>query len=294
VDHSAGHITTSESHELIDALQEAVAQSSLRLYPGVSYRHLLVWAGGRSNLETTPPHDIPGKPVIPYQEVYHQEPVLLSFIEKAATILANHPVNQTRQASGQRPANAVWLWGQGKAPSMPDLKEKFGLTGAMISAVDLLKGLGVYAGLEAIPVPGATGYLDTNYAGKVEAALKALETGDLVYVHIEAPDETGHEGSIPKKIEAIEAFDENVVKPMVEGAQKFPEVRTLIVTDHYTPISVRTHVTDPVPFLMVDNLHGPEKETYSPETTFCERTAQGANWVMKDGVSLFEHFVGVR
>lgn len=291
-DYSSGHITTPEAHELIDALQEAVAGTPLSLYPGVSYRHLLVWAEGRADLKTTPPHDITGELAAPYQEVYQQEPVLLAFIDKAAGILSDHPVNRARQASGKRTANAVWLWGQGKAPSMPTLKQRFGLTGAMISAVDLLKGIGVYAGLEAVFVPGATGYLDTNYAGKVEAALKALETGNLVYVHIEAPDEAGHEGSLSKKIEAIEAFDEKVVKPMVRGARKFSEVRVLIVTDHLTPISRRTHVSDPVPFLIVDDLSNSENNELSPGTIFCERTAQSTNWKFDDGTSLFEYFVG--
>lgn len=290
-DYSAGHITTTEAHRLIASLQDAVSQSPLHLYPGVSYRHLLVWSGGRQDLKTTPPHDISGEPVASYADIYRHEPVLMSFIEKAAAILTDHPVNGERTVGGKRPANAVWLWGQGKAPSMPTLKEKFGLTGAMISAVDLLKGLGVYAGLEPVSVPGATGYLDTNYAGKVDAALKALENGSLVYVHIEAPDEAGHEGSLAKKMEAIEAFDEKVVGPMSRGAQKFSNVRVLIVTDHLTPVSKRTHVDDPVPFLLVEDLNGSDTNP-APASTFCERTAQAQGWHLNDGVELFTHFIG--
>jgi len=290
-DYSAGHISTPEAHELIAALQKAVEGSPLRLYPGVSYRHLLVWSGGRQDMKTTPPHDISGEPVASYAKVYDGVPILLSFIQKAAAILADHPVNRGRIAAGKRPANSVWLWGQGKAPSMPDLKERFGLTGAMISAVDLLKGLGVYAGLEPVSVPGATGYLDTNYAGKVEAALKALETGQFVYVHIEAPDEAGHEGSLPKKMEAIEAFDEKVVGPIVLGAQRFEKVRLLIVTDHFTPVSKRTHVVDPVPFLLVEDLKAPVSGQ-AGEITFCERTARDTGLSLRDGVELFELFIG--
>ena len=290
-DYSAGHITTAEAHKLIASLQEATSQSPLRLYPGVSYRHLLVWSGGRHALQTTPPHDISGEPVASYAEVYRHEPVLLSFIQKAEAILADHPVNRERTASSKRPANAVWLWGQGKAPSMPTLKESFALTGAMISAVDLLKGLGVYAGLDPVSVEGATGYLDTNYAGKVEAALEALEKGNFVYVHIEAPDEAGHEGSLAKKMEAIEAFDEKVVGPVVRGIQKFGDVRLLIVTDHFTPISRRTHVHDPVPFLLVENPNGSDTNP-SPASTFCERAAQAQGWQLKDGEELFDHFIG--
>lgn len=290
-DYSAGHITTPEAHELIASLQDAVSESPLKLYPGVSYRHLLVWSGGPDGIKTTPPHDISGEPVAQYAKVYASEPVLFSFIEKARAILADHPVNAGRSAGGKRPANAVWLWGQGRAPSMPNLKERFGLSGAMISAVDLLKGLGVYAGLDPVSVPGATGYLDTNYAGKVEAALRALEEGSFVYVHIEAPDEAGHEGSLDKKMEAIEAFDEKVVGPVVSGARNFSDVRLLIVTDHLTPISKRTHVGDPVPFLLVQDLNGRDINP-NPASTFCERTAHAQGWALDDGPELFKHFIG--
>jgi 2,3-bisphosphoglycerate-independent phosphoglycerate mutase len=292
LDYSAGHITTREAHELVASLQQAVANSPLKLYPGVSYRHLLVWPGGREDLTTTPPHDISGEPAAPYQEVYRSEPVLLNFMERAAEILAEHPVNRRRVSEGKRPASAVWLWGQGKAPSIPTLKEKAGLTGAMISAVDLLKGLGVYAGLDPIAVPGATGYLDTNYSGKVNAALKALDVGDYVYVHIEAPDEASHEGSLSKKIEAIEAFDAQVVGPVVEGAKTLGRVNLLIVTDHLTPIHKRTHVGDPVPFLLVENLNDAPIRRSTGET-FCERIARKAGWELTSGVELFAHFVGL-
>jgi 2,3-bisphosphoglycerate-independent phosphoglycerate mutase len=290
-DYSAGHVSTEEAHQLVADLQPAVADTPLTLYPGVSYRHLLVWAGGRVDVITTPPHDITGEPVARYQELYQQEAHLVDFIQRARAILADHPVNQARKAAGKSPANAVWLWGQGKAPSMPTLKERFGLTGAMISAVDLLKGLGVYAGLEPLAVAGATGYLDTNYAGKVSAALKALETGNFVYVHIEAPDEAGHEGSLPKKLQAIEAFDANVVGPLLEGARRFPRVRLLVVTDHFTPISRRTHVKDPVPFLLLEDLHRETSATVAPDTTFSERSASACGWRLRDGVELFQQFI---
>ncbi len=213
-------------------------------------------------------------------------------MNRAHDILAEHPVNRARQADGKRPANAVWLWGQGKAPSMPTLKERYGLNGVMISAVDLLKGLGVYAGLTPVAVPGATGYLDTNYAGKVAAALQALSTGNFVYVHIEAPDEASHEGSLAKKIQAIEAFDAQVVGPMVEGAKAFDRVRLLVVTDHLTPIGKRTHVDDPVPFLLIKDLHEDLRAAPSSAAAFCERTAQGPNQSLVNGVELFEAFVG--
>ena len=291
-DYSAGHISTAEARELVASLQELVRQSPLSLYPGVSYRHLLVWSGGRTDLHATPPHDITGEPVAAYQEVYRQEPLILSFMERAAALLADHPVNRARIAAGKSPANAVWLWGQGKSPRMPTLKEQFGLSGAMISAVDLLKGLGVYAGLDKIDVPGATGYLDTNYDGKVDAAIQALETGNFVYVHIEAPDEAGHEGSLHKKLEAIEAFDARVVGPVVKRAARFPKVKLLVITDHLTPISKRTHVTDPVPFLLVEDLHTALQSAPSPGAAFCERTAHATGWQLANGAELFRLFVG--
>jgi 2,3-bisphosphoglycerate-independent phosphoglycerate mutase len=205
--------------------------------------------------------------------------------------LADHPVNRARMAAGKSPANAVWLWGQGKSPRMPTLKERFGLSGAMISAVDLLKGLGVCAGLDKIDVPGATGYLDTNYDGKVDAAMQALEKGDFVYVHIEAPDEAGHEGSLEKKIEAIEAFDAKVVGPVVKRAARFPKARLLVITDHLTPVSRRTHVTDPVPFVLVGDLHAALQSVVSPGNAFCERTARASGWQPADGAELFRLFV---
>ncbi len=293
VDYSAGHISTPEAHELVAALQEAVQGSPLKLYPGVSYRHLLLWPGGREDLRTTPPHDITGEPSAPYAEVYGSEPVLLAFMEKAAKILADHPVNRARKEAGGRQANSVWLWGQGKAPSIPTLQEKAGLTGAMISAVDLLKGMGVYAGLDAVPVPGATGYLDTNYAGKVQAALKALEEGDFVFVHIEAPDEAGHEGSLEKKILAIEAFDREVVGPMVEGAKRFASVNLLVVTDHLTPIHVRTHVSDPVPFLLIPDLHAALASPAGGKGGFHEKNARETGLHLADGVTLFDRLIGL-
>jgi 2,3-bisphosphoglycerate-independent phosphoglycerate mutase len=293
VDYSAGHISNPEAHELVAALQEAVQGSPLKLYPGVSYRHLLLWPGGREDLRTTPPHDITGEPSAPYAEVYGSEPVLLAFMEKAAKILADHPVNRARKEAGGRQANSVWLWGQGKAPSIPTLQEKAGLAGAMISAVDLLKGMGVYAGLDAVPVPGATGYLDTNYAGKVQAALKALEEGDFVFVHIEAPDEAGHEGSLEKKILAIEAFDREVVGPMVEGAKRFASVNLLVVTDHLTPIHVRTHVSDPVPFLLIPDLHAALASPAGGKGGFHEKNARETGLHLADGVTLFDRLIGL-
>jgi 2,3-bisphosphoglycerate-independent phosphoglycerate mutase len=289
-DYSAGHISTEDAREVIAALQERAVEGPLRLYAGVSYRHLLVWRAGRDDLQTTPPHDITGEPAEPHRRVYREAPPLQAFVERAAAVLAEHPVNRRRQAEGKRPANGVWLWGQGKAPSLPTLETLYGLRGAMISAVDLLKGLGVYAGLDPIAVPGATGYLDTNYRGKVEAALSALETGDFVYLHVEAPDEAGHEGSLEKKIQAIEDLDAKVVGPLIAGAVRFPDVRILVVSDHLTPVSVRTHVSDPTIFLLASL---PLRTGANPSgRNFCEKTAETEGLRLPSGEALFRKLIG--
>ncbi|HIJ68266.1 MAG TPA: cofactor-independent phosphoglycerate mutase [Deltaproteobacteria bacterium] len=290
-DYSAGHISTPEAHEIIVSLQSAVSGSPLKLYAGVSFRQLLVWKGGRAEIGTIPPHDILGQSVAKY-DLLSTEPILHAFTEKAARVLEDHPVNMRRKKAGKSPANAVWLWGQGKAPSMPKL-DRFGLCGAMISAVDLLKGIGVYAGLDPVKVEGATGYIDTNYEGKVAAAMSALERGNFVFLHVEAPDETSHAGSLEEKIQAIECFDKHIVGPIVEGARKFRKVHLLVATDHFTPISMRTHSTDPVPFLLVDDL----KSGGSPSAKggrYCEKEALAAGFRLESGEDLFRIFIGAK
>ncbi|MHB8120321.1 MAG: cofactor-independent phosphoglycerate mutase [Methanothrix sp.] len=248
-DYSAGHITTEEDRELIEALQPLIPER--RLYAGVSYRNLLVLKAG-TDAVCTPPHDISDQPIQEHLPRGPDSEKLIRLMEAARPILACHPVNEKRISEGKRPANAIWLWGQGPAPVMPSFAEKYGLKGAMISAVDLLKGIGRYAGLEVIDVEGATGTIDTNYGGKVQTTLKALKSCDFVYLHIEAPDEAGHEGNTELKVRAIELFDELVVGPVVEGLQKSGEDwRVLLLPDHATPISIKTHSRDPVPFAIM-------------------------------------------
>lgn len=245
-DYSAGHITTEEGRELIEALQPLMPER--RLYAGVSYRNLLVLQAGAKAL-CTPPHDISDQPVAEHLPRGPDAELLIRLMNAAQPILAHHPVNEKRIAAGKRPANAIWLWGQGPAPVMPSFVEKYGKKGAMISAVDLLKGIGRYAGLQVVDVAGATGTIDTNYEGKVQATLEALKSCDFVYLHIEAPDEAGHEGNTELKTRAIELFDERVVGPVVEGLKKSGEDwRVLLLPDHATPISIKTHSCDPVPF----------------------------------------------
>ncbi|MFB3765562.1 MAG: cofactor-independent phosphoglycerate mutase [Methanotrichaceae archaeon] len=248
-DYSAGHITSDEGHELIKALKPLMPDG--RIYPGVSYRNLLILKAGE-NAICTPPHDITDKPIDDYLPRGKDSELLIELMEMAKPVLAAHPVNAKRIAEGKKPANMIWLWGQGGAPTMPKFTEKYGLSGAMISAVDLLKGIGTYAGLEVIDVLGATGNIDTNYEGKVKAALDALAQKDFVYLHIEAPDEAGHEGDLEQKIQAIELLDQRVVGPMVEGLKSSGgDWRVLLLPDHATPISVKTHTRDPVPFAIM-------------------------------------------
>ena len=287
-DYSAGHIGTAEAREVVAALQAACGPG-LRLYAGVSFRQLLVWKGGRADIITVPPHDISGRPIAKY-DLLRDHPVLGPFSEKAARILEDHPVNVRRKSEGKAPANAVWLWGQGKAPLMPGL-DRFGLRGAMVSAVDLLKGIGVYAGLDPVQVDGATGYIDTNYEGKVVAALAALEQGNFVFLHLEAPDEVSHTGDLEKKIQAIECFDERIVGPVLEGAKKFPKVHLLVATDHYTPVSIRTHSMDPVPFLLVNDLHS---GGLGKAARYCEKEAHAAGWRLECGEDLFRIFIDAK
>ncbi|MDR3567877.1 MAG: cofactor-independent phosphoglycerate mutase [Syntrophobacteraceae bacterium] len=280
-DYSAGHVTTPEAHELVASLQTACCPA-LKLYAGVSFRQLLVWKGGKADMNAVPPHDISGRPIAAY-DLLRGEPVLRDFMDKAARILADHPVNVRRKSEGKLPANAVWLWGQGKAPQMPGL-DRFGLRGAMISAVDLLKGIGVYAGLDPVRVEGATGYIDTNYAGKVAAALAALEQGNFVFLHLEAPDEVSHTGDLEGKIHAIESFDERIVGPILHGVKKFPEIRLLVAADHYTPVSTKTHSTDPPPFLLVEDLNATGS---GKAVRYCEKDARAAGWRLESGEELF-------
>lgn len=286
-DYSAGHITSEEGRALIETIRRHLGSDSFRFYPGVSYRHLLVWRGGKEALRITPPHDVTGEQVDPYWQVYDQAPELKALIAAARPLLADHEVNRTRVSRGKSPANAIWLWGQGRKPSMPTFEERFGLTGVAISAVDLIRGLGVCAGLEAVIVPGATGYLDTNYAGKVAAACRALAEKNLAFVHVEAPDEASHEGKLDLKIEAVEAFDTRVVGPLLETSATLAQARVLLVTDHLTPIRIRTHARGLVPFAVFE--HPGRRKTEG--RGFSERSAAATGLIVKPGYELMEKFI---
>ena len=255
VDYSSGHISTGESRQLIEALQAACGTDRLALYAGVSYRHLLVYNDDLpAGFTTVPPHDHSDQDVTGFFQEYLAVPAFRELFARAEAILADHPVNRERARQGKRTANFLWLWGEGRRPSMETLAERFGLSGGLISAVDLLKGLGVLSGLAVVEVPGATGYLDTNYEGKARAALEVLSRDDFVLVHVEAPDETGHQGLVQEKVQAIEDFDRRIVAPIAAEMERRGEPFRLVVTmDHYTPLHRRTHEDWPVPLFLFDS-----------------------------------------
>lgn len=256
--HSSGHITTREADQLIQFLNEKLGSDRVHFYTGVSYRHLLVIKGGDKHLDCTPPHDVPLHPFRPLMvkaevaEAQETADLLNGLILKSQEILANHPVNQKRIALGKDPANSIWPWSPGYRPAMQTMQEMYGFNGgSVISAVDLIRGIGVYAGLKVITVEGATGLYDTNYEGKAQAALEALKTDDFVYLHIEASDEAGHEGDVGLKIKTIENLDKRAVGIIYEALQKWDEpVAIAVLPDHPTPCSIRTHTNIPVPFLI--------------------------------------------
>jgi 2,3-bisphosphoglycerate-independent phosphoglycerate mutase len=250
LDFSAGHISSQEAEELMRALQEELGDEYTSFHAGVSYRHLLLLEGlNYLDARCIPPHDVIGERV---EDILPDGPGaerLISLMDSARPLLRDHDVNRRRKSRGENPANLIWPWGQGRSPQLPTYQDKYSLEGAIITAVDLLKGLGMYAGLEVVDVPGATGYYDTNYEAKALYALKSLYEKDLVYIHVEAPDEAGHEGDWDAKVQAIEDFDSRIVAGIInEVARLHEDFRFLVVPDHLTPIEVRTHLPDPVPF----------------------------------------------
>ncbi len=275
-DYSAGHIPTEQAHKLISLINRELGTKDLEFYPGVSYRHLLVWRDAAlelNDLRLTPPHEIPDQPIERYLPQGPGSHLLIELIRRSWDLL------QTLNS----PANSIWLWGAGRKPQMPTLTERFGITGSVISAVDLIKGLGVYAGLTVLEVPGATGYLDTNYAGKVHYALESLNEHDFVYVHIEAPDECGHQGRLDLKLQAIEAFDEKVVGPLLAGLEEHCHEFSLVVTtDHYTPVRDRVHVAAPVPFM----LYRTRQRSLKAAVGFHERAAAASGLRIRHGHKL--------
>jgi 2,3-bisphosphoglycerate-independent phosphoglycerate mutase len=290
-DFSAGHISTGEAREIIQKLAEILGNEEFNFFPGVSYRHLLVWRRGDRGLgvKTTPPHDISGKEIAEFLPKGDGQEEILSLMEEARKILPGFPVNQKRLEGGKKPANAIWLWGQGKAPALLPMTERFGLRGSVISAVDLTKGIGSYAGLEIVNVPGATGYLDTNYRGKAEYALREISRKDFVYVHLEAPDEASHNGNLKDKIQAIEDFDQKIVGPILQGLEGIGDFRVLALPDHPTPLVLKTHSPEPVPFVVFsseDSANSPREDRFFDETC-----ARETGLLVEKGHELMEKFI---
>ena len=283
-DYSAGHISDADGRELALALQEQLGDGEFQFYPGVGYRHLMVWRGGLDGMTVTPPHDITGQEVVDYLPKGDGADRLIQLMNSSQMLFYNHPQYKRRQAANELPANSVWFWGQGKAPRMDSYRERFGLTGAVISAVDLIRGIGVYAGLEIIKVPGATGYVNTNYRGKAEAALKALERVDYVYLHVEAPDEASHSGNLEEKILAIENFDRLVVGTVMEGIGTLGDYRILCMPDHPTPVKMMTHTAAPVPFI----IYGGETAEKTAVAGYDEDSAKATGLCLDEGFRVME------
>jgi len=290
-DFSADHISTEEAREVMARIGDTLGNEEFNFYPGVSYRHLMVWRNGEQGLEvkTTPPHDISGKDIAPYLPQGGGQEEVLRLMEEAKKILSPGLANQGRRKMGKKPANAIWLWGQGKAPSLLPMTERFGLKGSVISAVDLMKGIGFYAGLEILNVPGATGYLDTNYGGKAEYALREISKKDLVYVHLEAPDEASHNGNLKDKIQAIEDFDHKIVGPILRGLEEYPDFRLMILPDHPTPLVLKTHSSEPVPFLIFSAAD--RGKPSKGEGSFDEISASKTGLFVEKGHELMEKFI---
>ncbi|MBI4597406.1 MAG: cofactor-independent phosphoglycerate mutase [Candidatus Omnitrophica bacterium] len=286
-DYSAGHIESADSHELIKTVNERLgSKHGVRFYPGVSYRHLMVIHGAEyGKTQCVPAHDLSDKPVMPPKGMGAEK--LGQILCEAAGILKDHPVNQRRIAAGKRPANQLWFWGQGTVAKFPLFQKEYGLKGACISAVDIVRGLGTLVGFDIIKVPGITGYFDTNYKGKAEYALKALENHDFVLVHVEPTDEAGHMGDAQKKIQAIEDTDRLVVGTLLEGLKKRGEpYAIMIVCDHPTSTALKTHIAEPVPFAMY-----PTKSTHERVTTYNETAVNAATTRIQDGYRLMSVFL---
>ena len=287
-DYSGGHISTEEAGILINDINKELGTSQIKFYRGVSYRHLMVWSDGKSDAECTPPHDIIGRDISDYLPVGSGEETLRELMLDSVDVLESHDINKERISKGKNSANSIWLWGQGKKPVLSKFREKYSVEGAMISAVDLTKGLGIYAGFKILQVPGVTGWLDTNYVGKAEAALIALKEVDFVYIHVEAPDEAGHSGNYKNKIKAIEDFDALVVGTVMRGIKSFEEFRILLMPDHPTPVELRTHTDEPVPFVIYDNKQKQKNEGAAFDELILKRKDI---MVFEEGYKLMDYFI---
>ena len=286
IDYSSDEITSGEAEILIKHLANVFNNEEFSLYAGVCYRHCLVWHHGKTGLDLTPPHDITTKPIAAHLPDGAGAPILYAMMKESFNLLKEHPVNLARIRRGLHPANSLWFWGEGTKPALPSMQEKYAKKGAVVSAVDLIKGIGILAGMESIDVEGATGTYNTNYEGKAAAALDALDRGaDFVYVHLEGPDECGHRGELENKIASIERIDQRLLKPILDGLDKMREpYAVLILPDHATPLATRTHATDPVPYL----LYREGVKFASSVSTYDEASAKSTGIVVDPAYTLLD------
>lgn len=290
VDYCADDISTAEAAELIKAVQEAFGSDEFTFYPGISYRHCLVWHGGTTDIGTlTPPHDISGRVVGEYLDKHPMAEKLIEMMIKSVDILKDHPVNKARIAAGRKPATSIWLWGQGKKPQLDSFASKFGINGSVVSAVDLIKGIGVCADMKVCEVEGATGYIDTCFRKKAETAFDELEAGqDFVYIHFEAPDECGHRHEVDNKVKSIEIIDKEVLGYLREKMDKFDNYKIMILPDHPTPLVTKTHASDPVPYIIYEKAADKDNGM----TSVNENTAKETGIYIEEGYTLINRFLG--
>ncbi len=289
VDYSGGDISTPEAAEIIKSVEEHFGNDIFRFYSGVQYRHCLIWHKGTTDLGSmTPPHDISGRVIGEYLSASENAEELVGMMKESYDFLMNHPVNIKRMAEGKLPANSIWLWGEGKKPMLPSFEETFGLKGSIISAVDLLKGIGQCAGMKTPDVEGATGYIDTNFEGKAKQAVEDFDSGcDFVYIHFEAPDECGHRREAENKVRSIELIDEKVLPIIIDGLEKYDDYKILVLPDHPTPIKTATHSSEPVPY-MIYHKKGEKENSF---TSFNEKTAEETGIFVPFGPDVMKKFL---
>ncbi len=290
VDYCADDISTAEAKILVEYLAEHFDNDEFKLYNGVSYRHCLIWHKGTLDVGTlTPPHDITGRKVTEYVPTHPNAEKLYAMMKKSYELLKDHPVNVERMKKGLRPANCVWFWGEGKRANLAPFTECYGVTGSMISAVDLLKGIGKFSKMNVVDVEGATGYIDTNFKGKADAAVKELANGqDFVYIHVEAPDECGHRHEIENKVKAIEIIDKEILGAILPELDKYDDYKIMILPDHPTPLALKTHTNDPVPFMIYQK----SKENEG-RPVFTEKTAADTGLFIEKGPEIMKYFINL-
>ncbi len=288
VDYCADDISSAEAKILVEYIEEKLGNDEFSYYAGVSYRHCLVWNNGIvDGHNLTPPHDITDRPIKEYIPQGENVDKLYNMMKKSYDLLKDHPVNLERIKRGKRPANSIWLWGEGTKPALDSFEEKFGKSGSMISAVDLLKGIAICAKMNSVDVDGATGYIDTNFEGKCKAAIEEFKNGqDLVYIHVEAPDECGHRGEAENKVRSLELIDEKILAPVVEFLKSYDDFAVLVCPDHPTPLCIKTHSSDPVPYLIYSS-----KEEVNGADVFTEETAKASGNYIAEGFTMMDYFL---